>query len=104
MSLEVTVRKPQANSEKVVSIFFDIEKAYELTWRFGILMDINAAGIEGKIFDFIQNILKPRSFKVKVNEILSDTKVQKEGIPQGSVNSPTLFILKMNKIAAKLQD
>ena len=33
---------------------------------------------------------------------LSDTKVQTEGTPQGSVVSPIFFILKMNKIIAKL--
>ena len=65
-------------------------------------MDIHEAGIEGRTFKFIQNFLKPRSFKVKVNEILSDTKVQTEGIPQESVVSPTSFILKINKIVAKL--
>ena len=104
LSLEATVRKAQANSEHVVSIFFDMEKAYDLTWRHGILMDIHEAGIEGRMFKFIENFLKPRSFKVKVNEILSDTKVQTEGIPQGSVVSPTFFILKINKIVAKLPD
>ena len=94
LSLEATVRKAQANGEQVVSIFFDIEKAYDLTWKHGILMDIDEAEIEGRIFKFIRNFLKPRSIKVKFNELLSDTKVQTEGIPQGSVVSPTVFILK----------
>ena len=31
LSLEATVRKAQANNEQVVSIFFDMEKAYDLT-------------------------------------------------------------------------
>ena len=97
LSLEATVRKAQANSEQVVSVFFDMEKAYSLTWRHGILMDIHEAGKEGSVFKFIQNFLKPRSFKVKINEILSDTKVQRKGIPQRSVVSPTFFILKINR-------
>ena len=104
LSLEATVRKAQANSEHVVSIFFDMEKAYDLTWRHGILMDLHEAGIEGRMFKFIENFLRPRSFKVKVNEILSVTKVQTEGILQGSVVSPIFFILKINKIVAKLLD
>ena len=32
LSLETTVRKAQTNSEQVVSIFYDMEKAYDLTW------------------------------------------------------------------------
>ena len=54
------------------------------------------------MFNFIENFLKLRSFTVKVNEFLSDTKAQTETIPQGSVVYPTLFILKINRIAAQL--
>ena len=32
-SLEATVRRAQANIKQVVSIFFDMEKAYDLLWR-----------------------------------------------------------------------
>ena len=91
LSLEDTVRKARANSEQVVSILFGMEKSYNLTWRHGILIGIHEAGIEGRMLKFIQNFLKPRSFIVKVNEILSDTKIQTVGIPQGSVVSPTFL-------------
>ena len=47
LSLEATVRKAQANTEDVASIFFDIEKTYDLTWRHCILMDKHEAGKEG---------------------------------------------------------
>ena len=65
-------------------------------------MDIRETGIEGRMFKFIENFLKLRSFKVKVNKILSDIKIQTEGIPQRSVVSPTFFILEINKTVAKL--
>ena len=68
LSLEATVRKVQANSQQVVSIFFDTEKAYDVTWRYGILIDISEAWIDGRMFNYIQNFLKLRSFKVKVNK------------------------------------
>ena len=96
MSLQATVRKVKANSEQVLVVFFDMEKAYDLKWSHGNLKDINEARIDGRMFNFIQKAFKPRSFKVKVNEILTETKVQTEGIPQGNVVSPTLFILKLN--------
>ena len=65
-------------------------------------MGIHEARIEGTMSKMIQKFLKPRSFKVKVNEILSDTKAQTEAKPQGSVVRLTFFTLKMNKIVAKL--
>ena len=75
LSLEETVMKAQANSKQVVSIFFDMENTYKLTWRHGILTDINEAGKEEKIFNFIENFLKPSFSKVKVNDFLSVAKV-----------------------------
>ena len=66
-------------------------------------MDINEAGIEGIKINFIQNLLKPRSFKVKVNEVLSDTKVQTEGMFQENLVSPKFFLLKIKeKVIAQL--
>ena len=100
--MEATVRKARANSEQVVSIFFYMKKEYDLKWRDGILKNIHEAGIEGKVFIFILNFLKPRSFKIKVNEFQSDTEVSTEGIPQGSVDSHKFFILKINKIVVQL--
>ena len=104
LCLEATVRKAQAKSELVVSILFDIEKAYNLRWRHGILIDINDTGIEGRMFNFIQNFLEIRSFKDKVNEILSDSKILTEGIPQRRVVSPIFPILKTNKIVGQLSN
>ena len=102
LSLETTATKSLTNSELVASIFFDMEKAYDSTRRHDILMDIKEAGIEVMILNFIQNFLKSRPFKLTVNEILSDTDVQTEGVSQGSVASHTYFILKINKIVAQL--
>ena len=81
LSLEATVRTTQANSEQIVSIFFDMEKSYDLTWRHGILLDLSKAGIEVRMLNFMQNFPKHRSFKVKDNEILSDAKFHTGGIP-----------------------
>ena len=55
-----------------------------------------------KNVQFHTEFLKPRSFKVKVNEILSGTKIQTEAIPQGIVVSSKFFILKTNKIVPQL--
>ena len=72
------------NNEYVTSVFLH-GKTYELTWRHGQLKDLHVAWIAGGTFNFIQKFLKPRSFKVKVNEVLSYTKSQAEGIHQASM-------------------
>ena len=42
-----TWNKGKANTELVVSILFDMDKAYDLTRKHGIMMDVNEAGKEG---------------------------------------------------------
>ena len=76
--LEAAVMKADTNCEQFVSIFFDLGKTQDLTRRHGISMDLNEVILEGRLFKLIQNFLIPRSFKFKVNEILSDTNNQTE--------------------------
>jgi len=39
--------------ENVVSVFFDLGKAYDATWKYGILHDLHEAGIRGRLPYFI---------------------------------------------------
>ena len=65
-------------------------------------MDMNEAGNEVTMFSFIKYFLNPRSFKLKVNEVSSDTSFKTEAIPQGNLVSPKFFILKTNISVAQL--
>ena len=47
---------------------------------------------------FIQNFLSNRVFRVSLGSIYSDIHGQEMGVPQGSIISVTLFILKINRI------
>ena len=47
---------------------------------------------------FIQNFLSERKFRVIVGTSLSDFYDQEMGVPQGSILSVTLFIVKINSI------
>ena len=99
ISLESIIRKAHANDEHFVFIFFDMEKANDLTWRYAIIRDLYHAGLRGRLSRFIVNFLKESNFKVQVNDVISENQSQEEGIPQGSVVSPSLFILRINKLA-----
>ncbi|GBN35905.1 hypothetical protein AVEN_131888-1 [Araneus ventricosus] len=79
-----------------------MEKAYDKTWRYGILKDLYGIGFKGNLPIFIQNFLKTRSFRVRVGNTLSDVFYQEEGVPQGSVLSVTLFIIKINEVIKQL--
>ncbi|KAG8177440.1 hypothetical protein JTE90_008624 [Oedothorax gibbosus] len=100
--LETSVREAFVRNQNLVSIFFDMEKAYDRTWRYGNLKDLYHLGFRGNLPVFIQNFLKTRVFQVRVGSTLSRDFYQREGVPQGSVLSVVLFILKINDIVRQL--
>jgi hypothetical protein len=98
--LETKVTNAFIRGEHAISIFFDLEKAYDTTWKYGILKDLHQCGLRGKLPIFIQNFLTGRVFRVRVGSTLSEYHNQEMGVPQCSILSVILFILKINSIAA----
>ena len=96
--LETFIRDAFVNREHVVSVFFDLEKAYDTTWRYGILKDLHDLGLKGRLPLFIQSFLEDRTMQVRVGSTLSDLYDQEQGVPQGSILSTTLFNIKINNI------
>ena len=96
--LETFIRDAFIKKEHVVAVFFDSEKAYDTTWRYGILKDIHKLGLRGRLPTFIENFLADRTMQVRVGSSLSDYYDQEQGVPQGGVLSTTLFSNKINDI------
>jgi potassium voltage-gated channel Eag-related subfamily H protein 8 len=59
---ETFIRNAFAKKEHAVSIFFFLEKAYDTTWKYGILKDLFEMGLKGKLPNFISNFLSDREF------------------------------------------
>ena len=84
--------------KNVLTIFFDLEKAYDTTWKHSILADLWDLGFRGHLPRFIQSFLSERYFKVRVGSTLSELHEQEMGAPQGSIVSLALFSIKINNI------
>lgn len=84
--------------EFLISIFFDIEKAYDTVWKHNIVKELLNHGLKGNLIYFIQNFLTERNFKISIGNITSCEKIIQNGIPQGSKLSCTLFTLVINSI------
>ena len=77
---------------------FSLKKAYDTTWKHGILSDLYDLDFRGHLPTFIGGFLSHRLFQVRAGSTLSDTYEQEMGVPQGSILSPILFSLKINSI------
>ena len=99
--LENFIKDAFLYDDHVVGVFFDLSKAYDTTWKYGILKDLHAMGIRGNLAYFIQNFLSDRTFFILLNGCLHTdrTFIQEEGVPQGAILSTTLFNVKLNEIA-----
>ena len=94
LALETNVRNAFVRQNHLVCIFFDIEKAYDKTWRYGILRDLFNLNLRGNLPIFIKNFLSLRRFRIRIGSVLSDFFLQEEGVPQGSVLSVIPFFSK----------
>ena len=96
--LETFLRDAFVKKEHVVAVFFDFEKAYDTTLRYGIMKDIHKLGLRGRLPTFIESFLADRTMQVRVGSSLSDQYDQEQGVPQGGALSTTLFNIKINDI------
>ena len=81
--------------QHLVAVFLDIQKAYDQTWRYGILQTLYNWGFRGNLPNFIRNIM---TYRVRVGTTLSNLHYQENGVPQGSTLSVILFIIAINSI------
>ena len=100
--LEDEIRRAQANKESVVAVFFDIEKAYDMMWREGLLIKLHKLEVGGRTFNWVRDFLSDRIIQVRIGVELSSQLTVNNGTPQGSVISPLLYILMINDIFARV--
>jgi potassium voltage-gated channel Eag-related subfamily H protein 8 len=96
---EAFIRDAVAKKEHAVPIIFYLEKAYDTTWKYGILKDLFDMGLIGKLSTFISNFLSERS-----ELTYSGIHEQEMGVPEGSILSVTLFSIEINSLAKGLSD
>ena len=86
----------------MVTVFFDLQKAYDTMWKYGILQDLHSMRLRGNLPIFIGNFLSDRIFQIHLGTILSDKIFHQEGVPQGGILSATLFNVKINDIVKQV--
>lgn len=89
------------NDEHVEIVTLDISKAYDTTWKPGILHTLKEWKISGRMMNMLSSFLANRRFQVFANGSTSSLRKADNGVPQGSILSVTLFLVAMQPIFKK---
>ena len=81
-----------------LAVWVDLEKAFDKVWKDGLRLKLRKSGVQGSMYNWISQFLHNRKARVQVNGTYSRKKVMREGVPQGGVLSPTLFLIFINDI------
>ena len=84
------------NPLNTYAVFLDVTKAFDKTWIQGILYKLASKGVNGPILGWLDNLLRDRTYCVRVGNTYSEDHPLKVGVPQGSPLSPFLFSVIMD--------
>ena len=97
--LQNDISQAFARKRKILAVSFDLEKAYDTTWKWGIRKTLHNIGLRGSLPKFLSDLLKEREFKVRIGKHVSQAKSLIEGLPQGAVESCDLFKIAINELS-----
>eukprot|EP00732_Lithocolla_globosa_P001711 Lithocolla_globosa_v1_NODE_918_length_3082_cov_45.234886.p1 type:complete len:552 gc:universal NODE_918_length_3082_cov_45.234886:2633-978(-) len=90
--------------KEVRLVALDISRAFDAVWHKGLLAKLKALGIEGNLLRWITDFLSDRSQCVTINGVTSGKARITAGVPQGSILSPTLFLVFIDDIVSCVEN
>ena len=94
----------QKRMHRSVLVMLDYSKAYDRVWRQKLLLSMEEKGVPMKIVRWLSAFLNNRLAKVHFQGTASKARTMRQGLPQGSVLSPLLFLFFIDNLANELPD
>ena len=85
-----------------VMVLLDYSKAFDTVWRQRLLLSMERKGVPMEYILWINSFLLNRQARVQLHGATSESRTFQQGVPQGCVLSPLLFLFFINNLAEHL--
>ena len=86
-----------------VALYIDFRKAFDCLQYPILITKLETLGLHKSIIDWIRDYLQNRIQRVRANSTLSEPGTMRQGVPQGSILGPLLYIIYANDIVNKIK-
>ena len=94
----------QRPMQRSVLTLLDFSKAYDTVWREKLLLHMLNTGIPPTFIRWIRSFLTDRRGRVQLFNVFSSSCRFTQGLPQGSVLTPLLFLFYINDLTTMIND
>ena len=98
------IRVALDNNQPVSGVFVDLQKAFDTVNHTILLSKLEYYGIRGSIKGWFKSYLHKRKQSVIIDGYESEIQILNNGVPQGSVFGPLLFLININDLHLSIQN